>query len=241
MRKGKSVADAVGTELVEVTPDRPGLLVLDRRRSMISSEEPQFHLDQPWGQLYAAALKGRDWALFDRATEEAWKHAWSFVALAGGQYHHSCIARTALAQLQLLETARVHWPTLVAVGGRYTQGMDWGESLEEVHTLVGFCLARQGAARDPSSPLTFTRLVEMIDTLPGHRIRALLASGDVDSAIALLDDRQEVVLLSLAEHFLAFGLDDVACRAVEARCKSDPYGHVRKWLDGRGNLSRTVR
>jgi hypothetical protein len=77
--------------------------------------------------------------------------------------------------------------------------------------------------------------------LPGFRVRAALERGDVAAATELLAGHKDITLVSLAEHFLAFDLDDEACRAVERLGVDDPHGIVRDWVAGRGNRHRTVR
>jgi hypothetical protein len=132
-------------------------------------------------------------------------------------------------------------PTLTSVGARYTRGLSTGQGLEALPTLVRYALARQGAAWLGPEPLTVARLDQELEVLPGFRVRAALERGDVAAAIELLAGHPDIPLVSLAEHFLAFDLDDEACRAVERLGVDDPHGIVRDWLAGRGNRHRTVR
>lgn len=69
------------------------------------------------------------------------------------------------------------------------------------------------------------------------RPRTLRCPGDVSSAVAALAGHEGITLLSLAEHFLEFGLDDMACEAVARFSASPPHGSVATWLAGRGNLA----
>jgi hypothetical protein len=46
--------------------------------------------------------------------------------------------------------------------------------------------------------------------------------------------------LSLAEHFVEFGHDELVCEIVRRRNLPDPHGSVRKWLAGAGDATRTV-
>jgi hypothetical protein len=234
VKKGTPVREAAGL-LVEVSDGTPGLLVLDRCWSQVPATSPQFHLDLPWRKL--AALDDR--APFERASNEALDDAWAFAALAGSQQYR--VVKPAARQLRFLEAARRHWPTLTSVGARYSQGSETGEGLETLPTLVGYALVRQGAAWRGQEPLTVERLDRELDALPGFRVRAALERGDVAAASELLAGRKDVTLASLAEHFLAFDLDDEACRAVERHVVDDPHGIVRDWLAGRGNRNRTVR
>lgn len=164
---------------------------------------------------------------------------WSFIGVLGGQLYDA--VRTAAAQLRVLEAAAMHWPVLAAVGARYTRGQNFGQPLADMHTLVTFCLARQGAPEGDLQHLTPARMHGHIGHLPGFRVRALLEAGDVTRAVATLAGYDGITLLSLAEHFLAFGLDDVACDVVARSSTSDPYGNVAEWLAGRGDPSRLVR
>jgi hypothetical protein len=235
VKKGTPVREAAGP-LVEVAEDRPGLLVVDGPRSGLPVTGPQFQLNVPWRRL-ATSLD--DAETFERVSCEALDDAWSFVGLAGSQHQ---VVRTAAKQLRFLEAARRHWPTLTSVGPRYTRGSLTGESLETLPTLVRFALARQGGTWLGYEPLTVERLDRELDALPGFRVRAALERRDIAAATELLAGRRDAVTLaSLAEHFLAFDLDDEACRAVERHVVDDPHGIARDWLAGRGNRTRTVR
>lgn len=239
IRKGCSVRGSLNGDMVPVDAEHPGLIVLDRRWSSVGTADPHFHLDLPWRRLSEAALKFRDPASFERASREALSEPWSFIGLLGGQLYEA--VRTAAAQLRTLEAAHMHWPVLGAAGARYTQGSNVGKVLADMHTLVTFCLARQGAPTHALQDLTPARLHQHIVRLPGIHVRALLESGDVNSAVAVLAGHDGVTLASLAEHFLAFGLDDVACEAVVRFSTSDPHGIIAEWLAGRGNQFRLVR
>jgi hypothetical protein len=236
VRKGCSVIEAFRDDPVSVDAGHRGLVVLDRRWSSISSDQAQFHLDLPWRQLHDWSIKNDDYAGFERASVEAFAQPWSFVGLLGGQIYDP--VRTAGAQLQVVKAAAAHWPVLTAIGARYTQGNNQGELLENLPTLVTFCLARQGAPLDDLGNLTAERLRKHIAHLPGIRVRALLEQGDVAGAVALLAGHEESALLSMAEHFFAFELRDVACEAVARISTSDPYGNVGRWLAGAGKPAR---
>jgi hypothetical protein len=239
VRKGRSLREALNGYMVPVDAEHPGLIVLDRKWSIVGTDDPHFHLDLPWRRLSDAALKLDDDASFEHASRQALAEPWSFIGLLGGQLYAA--VRTAAAQLRTLEAAHAHWPVLAAVGARYTRGSNVGRPLEEMHTLITFCLARQGAPMHDLQDLTPVRLHKHIVYLPGVRVRALLQTGDVSSAVAALAGHDGITLLSLAEHFLEFGLDDVACEAVARFSTSDPHGIVAEWLAGRGNRSRRVR
>jgi hypothetical protein len=112
-------------------------------------------------------LKTGDRTSFGRASREALAQPWSFIGLLGGQLYAA--VRTAAAQVRALEAADAHWPVLAAVGARYTHGSNVGKLLADTHTLVTFCLARQGAPVRDLQDLTPARLHEHIAHLPGYR------------------------------------------------------------------------
>jgi hypothetical protein len=238
VRKGRPIREALNGDMVSVDADHPGLIVLDRQWSIVGTGDPHFHLDLPWRRLSDAAMKLDEHASFEQASRQALTEPWSFIGLLGGQLYEA--VRTAAAQLRMLEAALLHWPVLAAVGARYTRGSNVGSPLEDMHTLITFCLARQGAPMHDLQDLTPTRLRKHVVHLPGVRVRALLESGDVSSAVASLAGHDGITLLSLAEHFLGFGLDDLACEAVARFSTSDPHGTVARWLAGRGDLARLV-
>lgn len=239
IRKGGSIRDALSDNMVAVDDNHPGLIVLDRRSSSIGTDKPHFHIDLPWRRLSDVMLKVKNMRSFERASREALTQPWSFIGLLGGQLYEA--VRSSAAQLHTLKAAALHWSTLASVGARYTQGSNVGELLADMHTLVTFCLARQGADVHDLRDLTPTRLHKHIAHLPGVRIRALLEVGDVTSALSLLEGHQGIPLLSLAEHFLNFGHDDVASSAVTRISTSDPHGNVTRWSADRGNFSRLVQ
>jgi hypothetical protein len=234
LAKGGSPVEAAGP-LVPITPENAGLIVLARGWSSIPTEAPQFHIDLPWRELENRA----DRASFVGIVHSALEHTWVLAGLVGSQQYS--IVRSAAAQLRFLDAAREHWASIVAVGARYTTGSNYGESIETTPTLVHFCLARQGATVVPREPLTPTRLDVHLANLPGYRVRDLLAHGDVDAALELLDGHRDITTCSLAEHFLAIGKDDEACRRVIELAVPDPHGCVADWLAGRGNPARLVR
>ena len=84
VRKGRSIHEALAGDMVPVDAKHPGLIVLDRNWSMVSTDEPHFHLDLPWRQLDRDAFKRGDHASFDRASLEALAQPWSFIGLLGG-------------------------------------------------------------------------------------------------------------------------------------------------------------
>jgi len=241
LRSGKSLEEAAGP-LIEISRANPGLVVLWRGgMSMIPSRERHFHLDLPWRRIDNLAFEHDKPELLLRAAE-ALEHAWAFAGLVASQFYW--VVRTAKGQLRFLEAARRHWPALTSIGQRYTDGVPTGMSLSQLPTLVTGCLGRQGADMGPfiaGAPLTTEALESALAHLPRFTVVALLQRGCVDEATQLLRGRKDFALVSLAEHFLAFGLEDVACRAVEEYVTEDPHGIVAEWLAGRGNLARTVR
>lgn len=239
LRRGSSVAELVD-DLVDAASDPEALIVLDRQWSLIPADRPQFHVDVLWRQLFDRAVRERSWTLFDRATAEAIAEPWSFAGLVGSQLYRA--VRTAARQLAFIDAARTHWPVLRAVGRRYTAGSNAGALLDELARLLHFSLARQGVPNDLlRGALTEARIEELAASLPGHRVREKLAAGDVDGALVLLRGRDDTRTLSLAEHFLAHGLDDRVCDYVGSLGIPDPHGHVAQWLAGRGNQDRVVR
>jgi hypothetical protein len=238
LRKGGALDQVFGETMVRVA-DVSGLVVLDRQWSLVPANERNVHLDVLFRQLTDAFLKKDEEPLLLRATAEALEHAWSFAGLAGGQ--NFLAVRAAAAQVRFLEAARRHWRSLVSVGPRYTHGSNVGSELSTMNTLVGFCLARQGAEASSLLPLTPARLDELLASLPGFRVLERLRAGDASGARDLLVGREDIPLCTLAEHFFAFDLEDFATRTVEELAPPDPHGIVRDWLRGRGNPNRRVR
>jgi len=110
-----------------------------------------------------------------------------------------------------------------------------GCNLAELHTLVDFCLARRGAPTNEFPPLTAALLDRLMNDLPGAKVRRLIARGRLDDAASEVRLHREIPLVSLAEHFVDAGFDDLACSIVRSVDAPDPYGIVRKWLAGQGN------
>jgi hypothetical protein len=104
--RGQRLAQAAGP-LVEVSPATPGLVVVHRSWSSVSTREPHFHIDLPWRRILDKTLERPDFARLDRVVEAVRHHAWAFAALAGSQ--HYPVVRRATTQLRFLEVARVHW------------------------------------------------------------------------------------------------------------------------------------
>jgi hypothetical protein len=240
LRRGATLAEVAGEPLC--VADLPGLVVLDRRWSSIPSSEPMFHVDQVARQYTAKAIKEKDFldviATFGTACLSS---AWSFLGIVDLQLY-ACV-RTAERQLLLLDAARIFWPSITAVGPRYTTGLNTGGSIETSSTLVHFCLARQGATRkDLVPPVTPERLEELCARLPGYRVRSALAVGDVDSALRELQALEdEIALCSVAEHLVRAGHDAAASAEVKARGLPDPHGIARDWLGQHGDAARVVR
>jgi hypothetical protein len=235
--RGKPLAQAAGP-LVEVSPATSGLVVVGRYWSSVSTGEPQFHIDLPWKRIVDKTLERPDLARLDRVVEEALSHAWAFTALAGSQ--HYPVVRRAATQLRFLEAARTHWSCATCIGPRYSTGQSVGQPIEKLPSLVRFCLTRQGSRLPGDRLLTSEVLEAELENLPGFQVRSRLLAGDVAGATELLRDREPLALLSLAELFFEHGQEEAACRAVELYVGADPHGFVKRWLSGRGDLSRTV-
>src|SRR4051812_28748929 len=150
VRTGLSIGDAagevLGTELVPVDAAHPGLIVLGRPWQLDPEDEPNFHVDLPWAELYHACALHDDPETMERAVRQALPHLWSFIGLFGHQ--RIGLAYYAATQLEVIEAAALHWSTLAAVGDRYHEGFVTGVPLSEIITYVTFCLARQGAPVD---------------------------------------------------------------------------------------------
>jgi hypothetical protein len=232
--KGASAAEVAGP-LVAITPERAGMIVLDRMWSSIPADAPQFHLDQPWTALHARC----DLTTFARIASSAMQVGWAFAGLAGSQ--HYTVVRTAAAQLRFLDLARSYWPALVAVGRRFTKGSNNADSIEPHARLLHFCLARQGAPRLATGQLVPAPLEDHLSTLPGYRVRDLVAHGEIAAALELLRGHDAVTTCSLAEHLVVAGYDDEACRRVIELGVPDPHDIVAQWLAGRGDPARLVR
>jgi hypothetical protein len=217
----------------------PGLVVLDRCWSSIPAGTPQFHLDLPWRCLFDAPSRRRLIpSILAEVERAALEEPWSFIGLLGGQQYQ--VVRTAAAQLRVLDAARKHWAVLASVGARYTRGRADGAPLAGSPTLVNFCLGRQGAPPGLGD-LTQEALDAVLSDLPGFRIASLLAAGDVDAALRVVDGHHQIPLVSLAEHFVVAGFEAEVCAVVAANAEPDPHGTVGRWLAGRGDLTRTVR
>jgi hypothetical protein len=218
-----------------------GVIVLDRRWSSISASEPNVHADVFWKILESRLEKGADGASkFKSFVESGLSEAWCFVGVVDSSRYF--LVRRASEQLRFLGHARAHWPALLGAGTRYSTGNYYGEDLAQLTTLVSYCLARQGAPQKALHPLTSARLDELMSELPGAKVQQSIHDGRLDEAAAEVRRHEEVVLLSLAEHFVEAGLDDLACSIVESVNSPDPYGVVvREWLAGRGNPNRWVR
>ena len=218
----------------------PGSVVLARRWITPRANEPNYHADLLWKELERRVfgkLTGEE--LFARLSQLArmgLSEAWWFAGLLESESYF--VVSRAVSQLEFLDHAREHWSTLLSVGNRYSPT----SSLETSATLVNFCLARQGApiTKPPFLPLTVPRLEVLLDDLPGFQVRELLAQGNVDDAFQVLEGHDEVPLLSLAEHFVEFGHDDLVCETLRRRNLPDPHGIVRKWLARAGDSTRTV-
>lgn len=116
-----------------------------------------------------------------------------------------------------------------------------GEPATRATQLLRFALARQGAVWPSDEPLTSELLETECQHLSGLAVRAALAAGDVPAALQHLPGRPDIVVCSLAEHFLPYGLDQEVCDAIRAASVDDPHGIVETWLKGCGNSARMVR
>jgi len=237
--RGATVAEAAG-ELVAVSEHPDAWIVLARMWSHVDTKRPQFHLDRPVHALCGRAGIGDQFfggdpdCVFERVRRDLLAHAWSFAAIAGSQRYW--FVWRAAAQLDFAAAAGTHWPVLDATGPRFSCG-GTPKPFADVCHLLRFSLGRQGARWDG----TTAGLAHAVATLPGAAVRRALEAGDVDAATRMLTGHGDIVVCSLAEHFLAFGLDDEACRAVEATGVEDPHGIVAQWLAGRGDPRRLVR
>jgi len=219
----------------------PGRVVLERGRLAPVAAERNFHADLLWSELSKSVFKkfnGED--AFTRLRALAalgMGEAWWFVGLSSSQSYY--LVRRASLQLKFLEYALQHWETLLSIGSRYFPFA----ALETTPTLVSFCLARQGAPikKEPFRALTGSRLKELIDDLPGERMRALVVRGDFTEAARVLAGHGDIPALSLAEHLLDVGQDALACQLVRELNLPDPHGIVAEWLAGEGNPERNVR
>ncbi len=242
--KGASLAEIAGSQCVRVA-DVPGLVVLDRKWSSLSKTDAMFHVDQITKQFNARAVRAKSTRPLDETLEEygvaCFEDAWAFLGFVAMEFYWP--VRTAENQLRLLDAARRHWLVISALGARCTTGSNEGRPLQSFPTLVKFCLGRQGTpSADFDLPLTPTRLEELCAKLPGYRVKAALAAGDVQGALAEVRmQTSEIPLCSLAEHLVRAGYEDEACAAVVGCAREDPYGIVREWLAGRGDVNRRVR
>ena len=238
LRRGERLVDVAGNDWVDAA-GAPGLVVLDRRWSLISPSSPQFHADLLWTVLSGSAELGdSNWSVYLRSADEALTLTWAFAGILDSQRYE--LVRRADQQLRFVSAARQHWVSLTSLGSRFSTGGE-GRRLEDLPSLVTFCLARQGAPVSELQPLTAQQLEQLASSLPGFRMRELAREGKLQDAAALLKDHREIALVSLAEHLVDFGYDDVACQAVENVASPDPHAIVRRWLDGRGNAERSVR
>jgi hypothetical protein len=218
-----------------------GWFVLSRGMVNPPAEQANFHADLLWKELERRLRKKLSWLeASERLTAIAatgLEHAWWFASLLQSQSYQ--LVRRASLQLRFLAHAETHWHSLVSVGARYAPLGD----LERSPTLVSFCLARQGAPilTPPFLPLSSPRLLGLLGDLPGRRMQRLVAQGRTSDAVALLTGYGEITALSLAEHLVDAGHDELACQAVRALNFADPHGIVRDWLADEGNPRRTVR
>ena len=211
--------------------------MLARAWSTISSSEPQFHADLLWTALSSRTVGGKHWLEgkdeFVAIATAGLGHAWAFAGLVASQ--HYVVVDDAERQLGVLEAARIHWERLLSVGPRYTQGSESPGGLEGFPTLVGFCLARQGAPLPDDAPMTLAHLDSLLADLPGRRVRDRVAKGKLEEAGGEIRRHHDpIVLATLAEHLVSAGHAQRAFDLVKSVKVDDPSCIIEQWLDSGG-------
>jgi len=146
---------------VETTP---GLILLDGPNPIFGSQS-HFQAWLLWSRVLAREKRFRS-ELVQRVFEQSLTRPWSTLGL---------VARGNDAWLYpeerfrpFLQSVREYWAEYVAVGARYTDGVDWGEELWKLPTTVGYVLANLRVPREVyDSLLPQGRIGELIDRTQG--------------------------------------------------------------------------
>ncbi len=238
LAKGASLADVAGREWIDPRQE-PGQIIIGRALSLIGRSVPQYHVDLVW-----SSFQRRYWPdqleLCQQIFVSLLEAPWGFLSVLYQNYN---VVRRARQQLYLITAATRHWGLLLPFGPRFSTG-GWGcQYLEEIPTLLQYCLARQGVPGETlRQPLTAGLLAQLAAATPGFQIRTLSEQGRLEKAADLIrEHRAETVVLSLSEHLLDFGHDAFACDLVRSLHLPDPHGIAGAWLARQGDPSRTAQ